>query len=288
MAPRATWKGVLKISLVTIPIKVFPATDTSEGITFNQLHDVCKTKVQSKRWCASCAKEVPSAEIVKGYEFAHGKFVTLSEDELAKVKPASTKIIDLVQFAEASALDPIYVAKSYYLGPDGDRAGEAFAVVAAALRGVVGVGKLAIYGREYLVAVRAAPHTAPALLLHTLHHAAEIRPIDMLDEDAGSSRARPPIAQVQLARKVIGTLLRPKDRGLNLAAFTDDYRAGLQQVIDAKIAGEEIIEPKAVDAPNVVNLKEALSRSLQLVSSVKKVPPARMAVDRGERKRKRA
>jgi DNA end-binding protein Ku len=286
MAPRATWKGVLKISLVTIPIKVFPATDSSEGISFNQLHATCKTKVQSKRWCATCAKEVPSSEIAKGYEFEAGKFVVVSEDELATVKPESTKIIDLVQFAEASALDPIYVAKSYYLGPDGDRAGEAFAVVAAALRGVVGVGKLAIYGREYLVAVRAAPGTTPALLLHTLHHEAEIRSLDTVLEDQAVVK-RVPIAQVQLARKVIGTLLRPKDRGLDLAGFTDDYKAGLQQVIDAKIAGAEIVEPKAIESPNVVNLRDALSRSLQLVSGGKKSLPAKV-IDRGERKRKRA
>jgi DNA end-binding protein Ku len=286
MAARPIWKGSLKISLVTIPIKVFPATDAGDGISFNQLHQTCQTRVQQKRWCGTCDREVPTAEIVKGHEFEKGKFVVLSEEDFDKVKPASTKIIDLVQFADASALDPIYVDRSYYLGPDGDRAGEAFAVVASALRGVVGIGKLAIYGREYLVAVRAAPVSGAALLLHTLHHAAEIRAIDTVVDDTAAAVKRVPIDQVQLARQVIGSLLRPRDRGLDLAGFTDDYKVGLQKVIDAKIAGEEIVEPKAIDAPPVVALKDALTRSLQLVTGAK--PAAAKAADRRPVKRKRA
>src|SRR5262249_7427370 len=134
LMPRATWKGSLKISLVAIPIKVFPATDTTEGITFNQLHGSCQSRVQQRKWCPNCTKEVAAAEIVKGYEFERGRYVTFSDQELDTVKPTSTKVIDLVQFAPAAALDPIYVAKSYYLVADGDRGAEAFAVIAQALR----------------------------------------------------------------------------------------------------------------------------------------------------------
>jgi DNA end-binding protein Ku len=291
MSARPTWKGVLKISLVSIPIKVFPATDTSAVLDFHQLHRDCQTRIQQKRWCATCAKEVPYSEIVKGHEFESGKYVVLSETEFKAVKPDSAKVIDLVQFAEASALDPIYVDRSYYLTPDGDRGGEAFAVMQTAMRGTVGLGRLAIYGREYLVAVRPTPigdlsklpADAQPLLLHTLHHAAEIRPIDhLLDTETPVTRA--PIAQVQIARKVIASFMKPT---LKLEAFTDSYQADLKKLIEKKIKGEEIVEaPAPVATSNVVNLKDALTRSLHLVSGSKK--PAAPAVERGARPRKRA
>src|SRR5580765_5526007 len=154
MAARATWKGFLKISLVNIPIKVFPATESAGTISFNQLHGECRTRIQQKRWCSHCSREVPNTEIVKGYEFAKGQYVVLSEDDFDKVRPESTRVIDLVQFADDSAIDPMYVDRAYYLAPDGKMAGEAFAVMREGLRGKVGVGKLALHRREYLVAVR--------------------------------------------------------------------------------------------------------------------------------------
>ena len=100
MAARATWKGFLKISLVNIPIKVFPATESSGTISFNQLHGECQTRIQQKRWCPHCNREVPNSEIVKGYEFEKGRYVVMSEDDIEKVRPESTRVIDLVQFAD--------------------------------------------------------------------------------------------------------------------------------------------------------------------------------------------
>jgi len=291
MAARPTWKGVLKISLVTIPIKVFPATDTSAVLDFHQLHKGCRTRITQRRWCVKCAREVPYAEIEKGHEFEKDKYVVLSETEFDAVQPESAKVIDLVQFAEASALDPIYVDRSYYLTPDGDRGGEAFSVMQTAMRGTVGLGRLAIYGREYLVAVRPAPlegikniPDAAPLLLHTLHHAAEIRPIDQILDDQPVTR--PPIAQVQIARKVIASFMKPT---LKVEAFTDRYQADLKKLIEKKIAGEEIIEatPAPATTSNVVNLKDALTRSLHLVSGTKK-PAAPATSERGARTRKRA
>ena len=158
MAARATWKGYLKISLVNIPIKVFPATESSATISFNQLHGECQTRIQQKRWCPHCNREVPNTEIVKGYEFEKGRYVVLSEEDFEKVRPESTRVIDLVQFADDSAIDPMYVDRTYYLAPDGGVAADAFAVMREGMKGKVGVGKLALYGREYLVAVR--PHGA--------------------------------------------------------------------------------------------------------------------------------
>ena len=106
MAARATWKGYLKVSLVNIPIRVFPATDSAASVSFNQLHGECQTRIQQKKWCPKCEREVPNAELVKGYEFEKGRYVVVSEEDIEKVRPASTRVIDLQQFAERDELDP--------------------------------------------------------------------------------------------------------------------------------------------------------------------------------------
>jgi DNA end-binding protein Ku len=279
MAARATWKGFLKISLVNIPIKVFPATESSASISFNQLHAECQTRIQQKRWCPHCNREVPNAEIVKGYEFEKGQYVVLSEDDFEKVKTESTRVISLVQFADEGSIDPMYVDRTYYLAPDGTVAADAFAVMRDGMKGKVGVGKLALYGREYLVAVR--PH-GRGIVMHTLHHAAEIRSMDAVDE-LGSVPAAVKPEEIKLARQVIGMFEAP----LNLRDYTDEYREGLQRIIDAKIAGREIVAPAIEAPPKVVNLMEALRKSLDAVSTNKK-KPAKASVAKPAARRKRA
>jgi DNA end-binding protein Ku len=279
MAARATWKGFLKISLVNIPIQVFPATESSGTIAFNQLHGACQTRIQQKRWCAHCHREVPASEIVKGYEFEKGRYVVLSEEDFDKVRPESTRVIDLVQFAEDSAIDPMYVDRTYYLAPDGTMAASAFAVMREGMQGKVGIGKLALYGREYLVAVR--PH-ARGLVMYTLHHAAEIRRIDVIEE-LQAVAATVKAEEIKLAKQVIATFEGP----LDLADYKDEYREGLQRIIDAKIAGAEIVAPAVETTPRVVNLMEALKKSLDAVSTSKK-RLAKADVTPSAAKRKRA
>ena len=135
MAARATWKGHLKISLVNIPIKVFPATESSGSISFNQLHAECQTRIQQKKWCPHHEREVPNSEIVKGFEFEKGRYVVMSDEDLERVRPESTRVIDLVQFADAASLDPMYVDRTYYLAPDGGIAADAFAVMRDGMQG---------------------------------------------------------------------------------------------------------------------------------------------------------
>src|ERR1700757_1394564 len=201
MAARPTWKGYLKISLVNIPVKVFPATESSATISFNQLHAECKTRIQQKRWCPECNREVPNSEIVKGYEFEKGQYVVLEEADFEKVRPESTRVIDLVQFADDASIDPMYVDRTYYLAPDGGVAADAFAVMRDGMQGKVGIGKLALYGREYLVAVR--PHER-GIVMHTLHHAAEIRGIDAVEElNSVPTKVKP--QEIALAKQVIST-----------------------------------------------------------------------------------
>jgi DNA end-binding protein Ku len=279
MSARATWKGFLKISLVNIPIKVFPATEASGTISFNQLHGACQTRIQQKRWCPRCNREVPSSEIVKGYEFEKGRYVVLTEEDFDKVRPASTRVIELVQFADDSAIDPMYVDRSYYLAPDGPMAADAFAVMRDGMKGKVGIGKLALYGREYLVAVRPQQR---GIVMYTLHHAAEIRSMDAVDElNAVSPKVKP--EEIKLARQVIDTFEGP----LDLANYKDEYREGLQAIIDAKIAGQEIVAPSLEAPPKVVNLMEALRKSLDTVSATKK-RPAKAAMPKAPARRKRA
>jgi len=279
MAARATWKGFLKISLVNIPIKVFPATESSGTISFNQLHGECQTRIQQKRWCPHCNREVPNTEIVKGYEFEKGRYVVMSEEDFDKVRPESTRVIDLAQFADDTAIDPMYVDRAYYLAPDGTVAASAFAVMREGMKGKVGIGKLALYGREYLVAVRPQER---GLVMYTLHHAAEIRNISAVDE-LGSVPATVKPEELKLAQQVIATFEGP----LDLADYKDEYREGLQRIIEAKIAGQEIVAP-TVDAPSrVVNLMDALKKSLDAVSATKK-KPAKVDVAQPAPKRKRA
>ena len=279
MGARATWKGYLKISLVNIPIKVFPATESSGSISFNQLHAECQTRIQQKKWCPHCEREVPNSEIVKGFEFEKGRYVVMADEDLEKVRPESTRVINLVQFSDAASLDPMYVDRTYYLAPDGTMAADAFAVMRDGMRGKIGIGKLALYGREYLVAVRPFER---GIVMHTLHHAAEMRGIDSVDELSSVPTTVKP-EEMKLARQVIQTFEQP----LNLADYKDEYRAGLQAIIDAKIAGQEVVATATEAAPKVVNLMDALRKSLDSVSASKK-RPVKAAIAKAPAKRKRA
>ena len=264
MAARPTWKGFLKVSLVNIPVKVFPATESAASISFNQLHAECQTRIQQKRWCPHCDKEVPHSDIVKGYEFEKGRYVVINDEDIQKVRVESTRVIDLAQFTDETAIDPIYVDRSYYLAPDGGMATDAFAVMREGMAGKVGIGKVALYGREYLVAVR--PHKK-GLVMYTLHHDAEIRSIDEIDElNSVPSKVKP--EEMKLAKQVVATF----DAELNLKDYKDEYKEGLRRIIEAKIAGEEVVAPEVQEPPKVVDLMAALRRSLNTVSAEKKKP----------------
>ena len=262
MAARPTWKGFLKISLVNIPIRVFPATDSAATISFNQLHAECQTRIQQKRWCPKCEREVPNTDIVKGYEFEKGRYVVMDEEDIAKVRPESTRVIDLVQFADATAIDPIYVERPYYLAPDGPMALEAFAVIREGMKGKAGIGKLALYGREYLVAVQPKDK---GLVMYTMRHSKEVRGMDQIEElDTVPAKVKP--EEIKLAKQVIGNF----EGALDLREYRDEYQEELQRIIDAKIAGEEVVATVEEAPPKVVNLMDALRQSLDRVSTGKK------------------
>ena len=200
MAARPTWKGFLKISLVNIPVRVFPATDSAATISFNQLHAECQTRIQQKRWCPTCEREVPMSEIVKGYEFEKGRYVVMSEEDIgqgparvdARHRPGAVhrRVGDRSDLRRAAVL------------PGARRQRwrtEAFAVMREGMKGKAGIGKLALYGREYLVAVQPKDN---GLVMYTLRHAKEVRSMDAIDElQTVPAKVKPD--EVKLARQVI-------------------------------------------------------------------------------------
>jgi DNA end-binding protein Ku len=278
MAARPTWKGYLKISLVNIPIKVFPATDSGATLSFNQLHGECQTRIQQKRWCPTCEREVANTDLVKGFEFEKGRYVIVDEDDIEKVRVDSTRVINLEKFTDDTAIDPIYLERPYYLAPDGPVAREAFAVIREGMKGKAGIGKVALYGREYLVKVQPREQ---GLVMYTLRHASEIRSMDAIDELTDMPETMKP-EEVKLAKQVIGTF----EGDVDLTSYRDDYQVGLREIIDAKIEGREIVAPEVEAPPKVVNLMEALRKSLDSIGVKKK--PATVLRAAEEKKRKRA
>ena len=281
MAARPTWKGFLKISLVNIPVKVFPATESSATISFNQLHAECQTRIQQKKWCPHCEREVSSSEVVKGYEFEKGRFVVIDEEDIEKVRVDSTRVINLERFTEDTAIDPIYLEAPYYLAPDGPVAKEAFSVIREGMKGMAGIGKVALYGREYLIKVQPREK---GLIMYTLRHANEIRSMEAIDELADMpSKVNPD--EVKLAKQVIGTF----EGELDFTSYRDDYQAGLRDIIDAKIEGREIVAPEPEAPPKVVNLMDALRKSLDTIGTGrKKQAPVELSGRVQQKKRARA
>jgi len=264
MAARPTWRGYLKISLVNIPVKVFPATDSGATISFNQLHAECQTRIQQKRWCPHCEREVPNTDIVKGYEFEKGRYVVMDEEDVEKVRVESTRVINLEKFTDADAIDDIYLERPYYLAPDGPVAKEAFAVIREGMQGKAGIGKVALYGREYLIKVQPRER---GMVMYTLRHANEIRSMDSIDELSDMPEQVKP-AEVKLAQQVMGTF----EGELDFAEYRDEYQQGLREIIDAKIEGREVVAQEVEEPPKVVNLMEALRKSLDSISGSKKRP----------------
>jgi DNA end-binding protein Ku len=217
---------------------------------------------------------VPNTDIVKGYEFEKGRYVIVAEEDLEKVKVESTRVINLEQFTEDVAIDPIYLERPYYLAPDGPVAREAFAVIREGMKGKAGIGKVALYGREYLVKVQPRER---GLIMYTLRHASEIRSMDAIDELADMPATVRP-EEVKLAQQVIGTF----EGAVDFESYRDEYQQGLREIIDAKIEGREIVAQEVEAPPKVVNLMDALRKSLDSISTAKKKPASLGADPRKE------
>ncbi|MEO8481116.1 MAG: Ku protein [Acidobacteriota bacterium] len=290
MELRPAWKGVLKLSLIVIPVRAYAATRAGADVSFHQFHRKCHTQIQMKKWCPHCKRDVSNDEITKGHETSKGRVVFAEESEIKGLRPTSTQTIDVSSVMDASVIDPRYIERVYYVLPDNDRAASAFAVVRKALAGKAAVGRLAFHGREYLTAVLPDER---AMLMYTLRTAGEVvNRKDLPSVPSGSVKDE----EVRLARRVLEGFVS----GAKLDTFVDNYEQALRAMLKRKGAGEPV-QPEdegAASPRKVVNLMDALRRSLDAAqatpkrSSVKGAPKvkgsARMLKHNARRPTRRA
>jgi DNA end-binding protein Ku len=255
MAGRASWKGYLKLSLVSCPVRLFPATSTTAGkISFNPLHKDTLNRVQQKYHDPELG-EIDRADLVKGYQFEKDKYVVVTSEELEEIEIESSKTIDIDGFVGADEIDPIYQDSTYYLAPDGPIAEETFAVILEAMRkvGKVAIARIVLSGRERLVTVSPIED---GFRLVTLRSAKEVRePSSALDK----LNAKYSDDMLAMAAQII----KQKPGAFAPEAFEDRYEEALLTLVKSKIAGGQPVITKAPERGNVVNLMDALRRSIE-------------------------
>lgn len=252
---RPLWKGAVSFGLVFVPVKLYAATEKKD-IRFNYLHEKCKTPVQYRRFCPYCEKEVPMDEIVRGYEYEKGKYIVLQEEDFGKPATAGGKNIEILDFVDLTEIDPVYYEKAYYLAP-GDGGARVYELLKQAMfeTGKVAVARVVIRSREALAAIRASGNT---LVLSTMHFPDEIRQANVLPELNYNVNLQE--NELKMAVNLINSL----SSNFQPEKYSDTYRQGLMEIIQAKIAGEEIAAPAKPEAGKVVDLMEALKASIDL------------------------
>jgi DNA end-binding protein Ku len=270
--PRTMWRGAISFGLVSIPIRVFPATE-EKTLHFNQLHDADGGRIKYKRVCAVCGEEVPFEHIVKGFEYEKGHYVLLTDDDMEKVPLESSRSIDIQQFVELEEIDPILYKKSYYLVPD-ETGAKAYALLRTALseESKVGIAKVSFRDKEHLAALR---FDGDVFVLETMYWPDEIRAAEF-ETAHTDAKVRP--QEVEMAKALIDNLTEP----WNPTAYKDEYREALLEIVEKKISGEEIeVVPEAAPA-RVVDLMDALKASVE--AAKKKTPSAGPKAKTGAKK----
>jgi len=255
MAPRASWKGYLKLSLVSCSVALFPTSNASERISFNMLNRDTGNRLKQLMIDAETEEVVEREDRIRGYEFAKGNYVTVEDEDLEKVQLESTHTIDIQQFVPADQLDPVYLDGSHYLAPDDKVAEEAFAVIREAMRKkkVVGIGTLVMNRRERIVAL--APR-GKGILVQNLSYKYEVRDDKAYFDDIKDVEI--PEEMIDLAEHIID-----KKKGkFDPSKYEDRYEEALKEMLVAKQQGREIKAPKEDRPSNVINLMDALRRSI--------------------------
>lgn len=254
MPPRTSWTGNLKLSLITIPVRLYRAVSTTSRPSLNMLHEGCGQRIHYQYTCPVHG-EVDKEQIAKGYQYERGKYVVLEEEDLDKVKLETTRTLEIVQFVDSGELDPIYFDTPFYLAPDGPVAEEAFRVIRDAMRqeNKAAVGRVTMSGREHMVAI--FPHDK-GLVMETLHYGREVRKADPYWEEITEKEISG--EELDLARQLIGNKSRPFDPN----ALRDRYEEALGEMIKAKIEGQEPAVVAPEEPRKVVNFMDALKRSL--------------------------
>jgi DNA end-binding protein Ku len=261
---KTIWKGAISFGLVTIPVKLYGATE-EKGLRFNQLHAKDGGRIRYKRVCAIDGEEVDYSEIVKGYEYEKDHYVTLSDEELDSLPVPAAKAIEIERFVEADQIDPIFFQKSYYLVPEGTGV-KAYHLLREAMAddGKVALAKIAFRDKEHLATLRLRDN---CFVLETMFWPDEIRTpsFEQLDEQV---EIRP--QEIRMARSLIESLTDDFDPG----EFRDEYRAALEDLVTKKVQGEEITYVEEDEPSKVVDLMEALRASVEAAKAGKDSKPA--------------
>ncbi len=270
MPARAISSATVSFGLVSIPIKVYSAHETSNDIHFNMVHAECGTRLKQQYICPTHDRVVDRSETARGYQFAKNQFVILSDDEYKALQEVADNTIALTEFVPQDKLDPIYFERSYYLGPD--KGGErAYKLLNQAMRetGLVGVATYAARGKQYLVAVR--PFGKDGLVMHQLHYADEIKDFaEVPIKDAKPAAAGEVKLAVQLIEQIASDKFEPEK-------YDDNVKTRMLELIEQKVEGQEITAPpEAAPQAQVIDLMEALKKSLGMGEGAAK-PKAKKA-----------
>jgi DNA end-binding protein Ku len=258
MVARAIWSGVLTFGMVSIPIKMFTATDNKD-ISFNQLHIPCKSRVREQKYCPTCDRRIESEEIEKGYAYAKDQYVVVTKEDLEHIPLPSKGAIEISAFVKLDQIDPVQYEKSYYIEPD-DIAKKPFTLFMRAMneKGMVAIAKVAIRNKERLCCLRPLDGT---LLMSTLLYPDEIR--------IEHGKALPDVSISDKEMSMAASLIDLMTEDFDPSKYKDDYREALIQVIEAKLAGKEVVTNEAPPQSNVLELMDALRASMENIKSKK-------------------
>lgn len=259
---RSMWKGSISFGLISIPIKLYAATE-SKDVRFNLLHAQCNTPVQYRKWCSNCDREITQEEIVKGYEFERGRYVVIREEDMESIPVAAAKTLDIVDFVRLDQIDPVYFEKSYYLEP-GDGGAKAYALLRQAMEktGRIAIARVVIRTKESLAAIRTFKDGV--LALNTMHFPEEVRsPAGLTGIVAPELRPQEVEMATSLIASLAGDFVPEK--------FQNQYRQTLLEMIHSKITGEkavDVTEPRP-ERGRVLDLMEALRASVRLAEEAR-------------------
>jgi DNA end-binding protein Ku len=262
----SVWKGYLTFGLISIPIRLFSAART-ERIGLNQLHSVCKTRIRMPLFCPHCERQVPRNEIVKGYEYEKDQYVLFDEEELDKIEPESARSMEILEFVKVDEIDPLYYDASYYVTPE-DEGKKAYQLLLNAMEssGYAAIAKLTMHQREHIVVVRPR---AKGMTLHTMFYTNEIR--EVAEYGRTDSAAQPKDAEKKLAAQLIESLAAPFEPD----KYKDNYMESMKNMIEAKREGHEIAEVTHPKLAPVIDLMDALKKSIAEKQPGAKKPPVR-------------
>jgi DNA end-binding protein Ku len=256
VAPRAYWKGFLKLSLVSCPIALFPASTEREKISFHQINRETGNRIRYRKVDAETGAEVEQADIVKGYEVDKGQYVELNPEELQAVAIESTRTIEIDKFVPRDEIDELYFRDPYFIIPDGEVGQQAFAVIREAIRkeGMVALGTVVFTSREHIIALEARDN---GMIGTTLRYPYEVRNPAKYFDDIEDEKV--PKDMLDLATHIVKT----KEGKFEPEKFKDQYEDALKDVIRKKQKGERLVRPSQPKQSNVINLMEALRQSVK-------------------------